>query len=84
MNAKTLRALVEAGAIKKVRIIANGSVIYLEAESLNSTAIAETNKGKPKLWSTIDSAAKWAKSLGIGQAYLDVSKWQPKQKSLDV
>ena len=32
MDERTLRALIEAGAIKKVRIIANGSVFYVEAE----------------------------------------------------
>lgn len=82
MNEKTLRALIDAGAIKKVRIIAEGSTIYVEADSGNSTITAETIKGKLKTWSTVDSAAKWVRSLGIGQAQLNIAKWQPGQKGL--
>ncbi len=45
MNEKTLRALIEAGAIKKVRIIAEGSTIYVEADSGKQTITAKTVKG---------------------------------------
>ena len=40
MDERTLRALIEAGAIKKVRIIANGSVFYVEAEHGTGTVTA--------------------------------------------
>jgi len=33
---------------------------------------------------SIDSAAKWVRSLGIGQMQLDMAKWQPEQKKLNV
>ena len=58
MNEKTLRALIEAGAIKKVRIIAEGSTIYVEADSGKQTITAKTVKGKLKTWRSLDSAAK--------------------------
>ena len=80
MNEKILRALVEAGAVKKVKIIAEGSTIYVEAYTGSEVTTAKTIKGKLKTWSTIDSAAKWVRSLGIGQMQLDVAKWQPEQK----
>lgn len=82
MNEKILRAVVEAGAVKKVKITAEGSTIYVEAYTGSEVTTAKTIKGKLKTWSTIDSAAKWVRSLGIGQMQLDVAKWQPEQKRL--
>ena len=80
MNEKILRALVEAGAVKKIKITAEGSTIYVEAYTGSEVTTAKTIKGKLKTWSTIDSAAKWVRSLGIGQMQLDMAKWQPDQK----
>jgi len=84
MNEKILRALVEAGAVKKVKITAEGSTIYVEAYTGSEATTATTIKGKLKTWSTVDSAAKWVRSLGIGQMQIDVSKWQPEQKKLKI
>ena len=84
MNEKILRALVEAGAVKKIKITAEGSTIYAEAYTGSEPTTAKTIKGKLKTWSTIDSAAKWVRSLGIGQIQLDVAKWQPQQRNLQV
>jgi|TARA_B110000503_G_C7108699_1_gene397126 hypothetical protein len=84
MNEKILRALVEAGAVKKIKITAEGSTIYVEAYTGSEPTTAKTIKGKLKTWSTIDSAAKWVRSLGIGQIQLDVAKWQPQQRNLQV
>ena len=84
MNEKILRALVEAGAVKKIKITAEGSTIYVEAYTGSEAITAKTIKGKLKTWSTIDSASKWVRSLGIGQMQLDMAKWQPDQKKLSV
>lgn len=84
MNEKILRALIDAGAIKKIKITAEGSVIYVQAYTGAEATTAKTTKGKLKTWSTIDSAAKWVRSLGIGQMQLDVAKWQPDQRKLKV
>jgi len=72
----------KVGAVKKIRITAEGSTIYVEAYTGSEPTTATTVKGKLKTWSTIDSAAKWVRSLGIGQMQLDVAKWQPQQRSL--
>jgi hypothetical protein len=34
------------------------------------------------MWSSIDAAAKWLRGLGIGQIALELTHWQPGQKSL--
>lgn len=82
MNEKTLRALVEAGAIRRVRIIADGCRFHMEADTANATVIARTGKGTPKTWGTLDAAARWMRALGIGSAQLDVSRWSPGQRRL--
>jgi|TARA_B110000211_G_scaffold222615_1_gene271508 hypothetical protein len=84
MNEKILRALVEAGAVKKIKITAEGSTIYAKAYLGSEGTTAKTIKGKLKTWSTLDAAAKWVRSLGIGQMQIDVSRWQPEQKKLKI
>lgn len=82
MNEKTLRALVEAGAVKRMNIIAEGARFHIEADTSASTVIAMTTKGTPKTWGSLDAAARWIRSLGVGKAQIDVSRWQPGQGSL--
>ena len=82
MNEKTLRALVAAGAVKRMRIIADGARFHVEADTANATVVAVTGKGTPKPWGTLDASAKWVRALGIGTAQLDVSRWQPGQRGL--
>lgn len=82
MNEKTLRALVEAGAVKRIRIVADGARFHVEADTGTATVIALTGKGAPKTWSTLDASARWVRALGIGTAQLDVNRWQPDQQAL--
>lgn len=84
MNEKILRALVEAGAVKKIKIIAEGSTIFVEVYTGSDAKTAETIKGKLKTWRSLDSAAKWVRSIGIGRVQVDLTKWQPEQKKLDI
>lgn len=80
MDEKTLRALVEAGAIKQVRIVADGSCVHAEADTLNGTVTACTLKGSIRTWTTLDAAARWVRKLGIGIIKVDLTKWQPHQR----
>jgi len=82
MNEKLFRALVEAGAVRRVHIIADGARFHVEADTANGTLIAATGKGKPKTWSTLDASARWVRGIGVGKAQLDVSRWQPQQRGL--
>jgi hypothetical protein len=84
MNEKTLRALIEAGAIKRVRVIADGSRFHVEADTATATHIPQSGKGRPRRWASLDATAKWLRSLGIGTAQIDVSKWQPGQRDLKI
>ena len=84
MNEKTIRALVEAGAVKKVLLIANGAAIHVDIVTQNGPITATTTKGSIKTWATIDSSAKWIKALGVGRAHLDIVHWLLKQRDLNV
>jgi hypothetical protein len=82
MNEKTLRALNDAGAVKRVRIIADGAHIHVEADTPTGSITASTIKGAVKTWSTLDADAKWVRTSGIGMAQIDMANWQPQQRGL--
>lgn len=82
MNEKTLRALIEAGAVRKVRIIADGSVFHIEADTPTNTVTATTVAGSVKTWSTLDTCAKWARGLGLGVVQINLSRWTPEQRGM--
>ena len=82
MNKKILRALVEAGAVKKIHIVANGGLFHVEANTPNGSVTAQTDAGKVRTWVTLDAAAKWVRSLGLGSAQLKIANWQPNQKEI--
>ena len=84
MNEKTIRALVEAGAVKNVLLIGDGASIHCDIVTQAGATTATTNKGAIKTWATIDSSAKWVKGLGIGKTQLEISKWLPGQKGLSL
>ena len=62
MNSKTLKALIEAGAVKSVCIVADGANVHATITTgSDKSQPATTFKGDIKTWSTIDSAAKWVR-----------------------
>ena len=84
MDEKMMKAMVAAGAIKKVHIIGNGARFHVEANTLNGSITAETHKGKIKTWVTLDAAAKWVRGLGIGTANVNLAHWQPGQREFPI
>jgi hypothetical protein len=84
MDEKMMKAMVEVGAIKKISIIGNGARFHVEANTPNGAITAETRKGKIKTWVTLDAAAKWVRSIGVGTASINLAHWQPGQRELQV
>ncbi len=84
MDEKMMRAMVAAGAIKKINIIGNGARFHIEANTPNGSITAETRKGKIKTWVTLDAAAKWVRALGIGSAQINLARWQPGQREFPI
>jgi len=84
MNEKSLRTLIDAGAIKRSRIVAQGARFHIEFEIANGSVTALTNRSAVKQWATLDAAARWLRSLGLGSAHLELAHWSPNQKTLDL
>ena len=74
--------MIDAAAVKRARIIANGAKFHVEVDAPGRSFTVETGAGKLRTWSSIDSAAKWLRGLGSGQITLELTHWQPGQKSL--
>jgi hypothetical protein len=77
-----IRALVEAGAVRRVLLIADGAVVHVDIVTQKGPITATTSKGTIKTWATIDASANWIKGLGIGRAQLEISRWLPGQKGM--
>lgn len=85
MDEKSLRILIEAGSVKQMRIIGDGALIHVDVVTANRGAVtALTGKGTVKTWATLDAAARWVRSLGIGKAHLDLARWDTQQKGLRI
>jgi hypothetical protein len=84
MDEKMMKALVAAGAIKKINIVGNGARFHVEANTPNGSVTAETRQGKVKTWVTLDAAAKWVRGIGIGTASINLARWQPGQRGLQI
>ena len=82
MDINIFRALISAGAIKKVNIIAEGDYFRIEAVTHTGINSINTVNGKLKTWATLDAAARWLHGLGIGNCQIDMSRWQPEQRGL--
>jgi len=82
MNEKMLRTLVDAAAVKRARLIAHGSRFHVEVDAPGRSFTIETAKGAVRTWTSIDSAAKWLRGVGIGQVVLELAHWSPGQKAL--
>ena len=84
MDEKTLKTMVAAGAVKRIDIIGRGARFHVEARTPNGPLTAETRKGKIRTWVTLDAAARWVRSLGVGSAQIDLAHWQPAQRELPI
>ena len=84
MDEKVLRAMVAAGAIKRINIVASGARFHVEANTPNGAVTAETRSGKVRTWVTLDAAARWVRGLGVGGAHINLTHWQPGQRELSV
>ena len=82
MDERMLKALVAAGAVRNVNIIASGARFHVEAKTPNGSVTAETMKGTVKTWVSLDAAAKWVRRLGVGAAQVNLTHWQPGQREL--
>jgi hypothetical protein len=84
MDERTLKALVAAGAIRSVSIIASGAQFHVTATTPNGAVTAETRTGKVRTWVSLDAAARWVRGLGVGAAEVLLQHWQPGQREIGI
>ena len=77
-----LQALIEAGAVRKMRLVAQGASFHAEVETASGVQVAATGRGHPRQWRSLDSAARWARDLGMGEVNVNLSQWTPAQRDL--
>jgi hypothetical protein len=44
----------------------------------------QTNAGRLKTWSTLDACARWLHTVGIGKIQMDIAKWHPHQRGMEL
>lgn len=85
MNSSVMKTLIDAGAIKKVSIVAEGAKIHIVlTPQAGDPKVATTQKGTIKTWSSIDSASKWLRGYGVGSAELKMHNWMPGQRGMQL
>jgi hypothetical protein len=82
MNERELKLLLEANAVKQLRIIGNGARFHVEVKTHGSDKVVMTGRGEIRQWSSLDACAKWLRKNGIGQATIQIDQWQPEQRAL--
>lgn len=83
INHNALTHLVEAGAVSLANAKAMGDTWALTVlvGDTNKVVMAK-NSGKPRVWRKLDTLAKYLKDLGMDNFTIDVSDYDPSQKSL--
>ena len=83
MDEKALRSLIDHGGVKQLHIVADGAIFHVDIVTVKQGAVtALTTTGRIKTWATLDSAAKWIRSLGVGKVQLDITQWNANQRRL--
>jgi hypothetical protein len=84
MDARTLRALVDGGAVKRVRVVADGALFHVVVHTGGGAVTASTQRGGIRTWRSLDAAAGWVYRLGVGLLEVDLARWQPGQRQLAI
>jgi len=58
MNERMLRTMVDAAAVKRARMIANGARFHVEVDAPGRSVTGENGKGAVRTWTSTDSAAR--------------------------
>jgi len=82
MDERMLRVLVEAGAVRAVRIVADAASLHVEAHTQSGAVTASTRRGRVRTWRSLDSAARWTRGLGVGRVEVDMARWRPTERRL--
>lgn len=83
INHNALTHLIEAGAVSVAIVEAMGDTWALSVQvGETMKVVMAKNSGKPRVWRKLDTLAKYLKDLGVDKFHIDVSNYDPSQKSL--
>ena len=78
----TLRHLVAQGAIKQTMIRPLGGKWAVWMQAPEASYLLATTRNKPRLFTTLETAAKTVRELGIGGAWIPLDEWHPNENEL--
>lgn len=78
----TLKELASAGAVTNVRLVAqaDGFAIFIRYGMLEK--VLQAKRGHIRRFKSLDRAAAFVRELGFTRVEIDISNWQPRQRSL--
>ena len=78
IDTRQFEALANAGAVKKIYVVGTTGGFLVKVDE----TLIEAKRGHPRVFKKLQTAAAYLKDKGIGSFSVDVSNWQPDQKSL--
>lgn len=83
INHNALTHLIEAGAVSSATAKADGDIwsLVIHAGDFEKTVMAK-NSGKARVWRKLDTLAKYLQEAGLDKFEIDLSEYDPTQKSL--
>lgn len=80
MKQPVLKALIEAGSVREVDVIGQGSVFGIRFRVGMTQHVLETARGGARTFAGLQPCAAYLRSLGIGHIRVDLTGWTPDQK----
>jgi hypothetical protein len=78
----TLKELASAGAVTSIRLVAqaDGFAIFIRYGQLEK--VLQAKRGHIRRFKSLDRAVAFVRELGFARMEIDVSDWEPRQKTL--
>ena len=78
----SLRELASAGTVRMVQLVPQGDgfVFVAKIGMIERVLRPADDSRRPRLFKTIDAAAKFARGLGLARIQVELANWNPKQR----
>lgn len=82
LTVSTLKELASAGVVTNIRLVAqaDGFAIYIQYGLLEK--VLQAKRGHIRRFRSLDRAAAFVRALGLARMEIDVSNWEPRQRTL--
>jgi hypothetical protein len=79
---KTLKELSSAGAVRAAHAIATNGGFAVQFTYGMVTRTLQAKRGNPRIFKTLDAAAKTVRGVGVAHLNADLANWNPGEASL--